>query len=53
LTAKLGSTSANSAPCNSAAPNENLQRRQDQLLDEAVEETFPATDPISPERITT
>jgi len=34
------------------APDENLQQRQDELLDEAVEETFPASDPISPKRIT-
>ena len=25
--------------------------RQDQLLDEAVQETYPASDPISPKRI--
>ena len=31
---------------------EDLTERQDQLLDEAVEETFPASDPISPKRIT-
>jgi hypothetical protein len=33
-------------------PGEDLEKRQDQLLDEAVEETFPASDPISPKRIT-
>lgn len=33
-------------------PDENLERRQERLLDEAVEETFPASDPISPSRIT-
>jgi hypothetical protein len=31
---------------------ENLEKRQEQLVDEAVEETFPASDPISPKRIT-
>lgn len=31
---------------------EDLKDRQDQLLDEAVEETFPASDPISPKQIT-
>jgi hypothetical protein len=31
---------------------DDLDERQDQLLDEAVEETFPASDPISPKRIT-
>lgn len=31
---------------------EDLDARQDQLLDQAVEETFPASDPISPKRIT-
>lgn len=40
-----------------AAPGQRLEgcdmeERQDQLLDEAVEETFPASDPISPKRIT-
>ncbi|HEY9218602.1 MAG TPA: hypothetical protein VIO94_11170 [Phenylobacterium sp.] len=40
-----------------AAPGEHvegcdLDERQDKLLDEAVEETFPASDPISPKRIT-
>ena len=33
-------------------PGEDLKARQDQLLDEAIEETFPASDPISPKRIT-
>ncbi|SFV14611.1 hypothetical protein SAMN02799631_05925 [Methylobacterium sp. 174MFSha1.1] len=33
-------------------PGDDLQERQDQLLDQAVEETFPASDPISPKRIT-
>lgn len=35
-------------PRRGAGPNE----RQEDLLDEAVEETFPASDPISPKRIT-
>jgi hypothetical protein len=33
-------------------PDEDIEKRQDQLLDEAVEETFPASDPIAPKRIT-
>jgi hypothetical protein len=33
-------------------PGEDLKARQEQLVDEAVEETFPASDPISPKRIT-
>jgi hypothetical protein len=33
-------------------PDEDLETRQQQLLDEAVEETFPASDPVSPKRIT-
>ncbi|TNC11633.1 hemerythrin domain-containing protein [Methylobacterium terricola] len=33
-------------------PGEDLRARQERLLDEAVEETFPASDPISPSRIT-
>jgi hypothetical protein len=31
-----------------AKPGEDLIDRQDRLLDEAVQETFPASDPISP-----
>ena len=34
------------------APDEDMEARQDKLVDEAVEETFPASDPISPKRIT-
>jgi hypothetical protein len=30
----------------------DLKQRQDQLLDEAIEESFPGSDPISPKRIT-
>jgi hypothetical protein len=33
-------------------PGEDLKHRQEQLVDQAVEETFPASDPISPKRIT-
>jgi hypothetical protein len=33
-------------------PNEDLTARQEQLLDQAVEETFPASDPVSVKRIT-
>ncbi|MGE7417082.1 hemerythrin domain-containing protein [Methylobacterium tarhaniae] len=42
---------ASSAP-GQRVPGENLRARQDRLLDEAIEETFPASDPISPKRIT-
>jgi hypothetical protein len=42
---------AASAPGN-RVPGEDLKQRQEQLLDEAIEETFPASDPISPKRIT-
>ena len=45
------SRAADSAPGN-RQPGENLDHRQDKLVDEAVEETFPASDPISPKRIT-
>lgn len=34
------------------APDEDLRARQEQILDEAIEETFPASDPIAPKRIT-
>jgi hypothetical protein len=33
-------------------PNEDLNERQEKLIDEALEETFPASDPIAPKRIT-
>ena len=33
-------------------PGEDLTERQEKLIDEAVEETFPASDPIAPKRIT-
>lgn len=32
-------------------PGEDLEARQDQLLDQAIEETFPASDPIAPKII--
>ncbi|HSZ51532.1 MAG TPA: hypothetical protein VK801_08160 [Caulobacteraceae bacterium] len=32
-------------------PGEDLAERQEKLIDEAVQETFPASDPISPKRI--
>jgi len=31
-----------------AQPGEDRRARQEKLIDEAVEETFPASDPISP-----
>lgn len=42
---------AESAP-GDRVPGEDLGRRQDKLLDEALEETFPGSDPISPKQIT-
>ena len=33
-------------------PEDRLKRHQEELLDEAIEETFPASDPISPKKIT-
>ena len=33
-------------------PGEDLGERQERILDEAVEETFPASDPIAPKHIT-
>ena len=35
----------------SRRPGDDLAKRQDRLLDETVEETFPASDPISPKVI--
>lgn len=31
---------------------EDMEERQEQILDEAIEETFPASDPITPKQIT-
>jgi hypothetical protein len=31
---------------------EDLKKRQEKLVDESVEETFPASDPATPKRIT-
>lgn len=42
---------ADDAPGN-RVPGEDLEQRQDRLLDEAIEETFPGSDPTSPSRIT-
>ena len=42
---------AEDAPGN-RVPGEDLEQRQEKLIDEAVEETFPASDPIAPKRIT-
>jgi hypothetical protein len=33
-------------------PGEDLKQRQEKLVDEALEETFPASDPIAPKRVT-
>jgi hypothetical protein len=33
-------------------PGEDLKARQEKLLDEALEESFPGSDPISPSQIT-
>jgi hypothetical protein len=33
-------------------PGENLHQRQERLVDEGVEETFPASDPVSVKKIT-
>jgi hypothetical protein len=35
-----------------AAQEKNAEDRQEALLDEALEETFPSSDPISPKHIT-
>ncbi len=35
-----------------ALPKDHPKRRQEDLLDEGVEETFPASDPVSVKRIT-
>jgi hypothetical protein len=47
----LADKAAEAAP-GELVPGEDLKKRQEQLLDEAIEETFPASDPISPKRIT-
>jgi hypothetical protein len=33
-------------------PGEDMRKRQEKLVDEGVEETFPASDPVSVKRIT-
>ena len=48
---------ANADRAAAAAPGErkkgeDLEERQDELLDEAVQESFPASDPPTPKRIT-
>ena len=35
-----------------AIPDPDLHRRHDELLDEGVEETFPASDPVAVKHIT-
>lgn len=50
-----GQQNADKAAESAPGPREegaNLKERQEDLLDEAVEETFPASDPIAPKRIT-
>lgn len=42
---------AESAP-GERQPGEDLKARQEKLLDEALEESFPGSDPISPSQIT-
>lgn len=42
----------NDAVAHEPRSSSDLNERQDDLLDEAVEETFPASDPISPKQIT-
>ena len=48
---------ANADKAAAAAPGdrregEDLKKRQEKLVDESVEETFPASDPATPKRIT-
>lgn len=44
---------AKPAPPNpESTPQDPVKKRQDALLDAAVEETFPASDPIAPKHIT-
>lgn len=50
---ETGSSAAHADDAAAAAPgemkpDEDLEARQQDLLDEAIEETFPASDPISP-----
>ena len=55
--AAQGHSGESRKPAAARVEDENLdgmetEERQDVLVDEAVEETFPASDPISPKRIT-
>jgi hypothetical protein len=47
----LADLAARTAP-GDRKPGEDLVARQEALIDEAIEETFPASDPIAPKRIT-
>ena len=52
-----GGSGAHADDAAAAAPGDlqdgaDLDARQDQLLDEGIEETFPASDPVSVKRIT-
>ena len=47
----LSDMAADAAPAD-RKPGDDLAARQEALLDEAVQETFPASDPIAPKRIT-
>lgn len=54
-TASIPESKANEAAAaapDQRKPDENLDHRQDKLLDQALEETFPSSDPISPKQIT-
>jgi hypothetical protein len=47
----LSDMAADAAPAD-RKPGEDLVARREALLDEAIQETFPASDPIAPKRIT-
>ncbi|MBI1197181.1 MAG: hypothetical protein GC203_04895 [Phenylobacterium sp.] len=44
--------SAEDAPKHDQMADREAESRQEALVDEALEETFPSSDPISPKRIT-
>lgn len=39
-------------PLSESAPRDDLRSRQERLLDEGLEETFPASDPVAVMRLT-
>lgn len=48
---KSGAHETTPAPVAGQAADDDARQRQEEILDEAIEETFPASDPIAPSQI--